>query len=271
MSLRQNEPEITVLMSVYNGANTLGPVMESILNQTYGDYEFLIINDGSKDDTENILREYASQDQRIRIIDQENVGLTKSLNKGIKLARGQYIARQDADDCSKPRRLEIQLKLFKKIPKVNLIGSNSEDHYDDLGEIHEWGYFAPETLKKVVFQRTPFPHSSVMMRTGVVRELGGYNESYQTTQDAELWMRFAKNGAILMCADKLIERHIHKNSISSTKQFQQWKDGFDARRRLAPNKWKTAYLVLARQVLYYIFPESILLKLKAFKGKLQDN
>src|SRR3990170_6306785 len=101
-------PEITVLMSVYNGERFLREAIESILNQTYRDFEFLIINDGSTDSSREIILSY--NDPRIRLIDNElNIGLTRSLNKGLRLARGKYIARQDADDISFRKRLEKQV------------------------------------------------------------------------------------------------------------------------------------------------------------------
>ena len=257
--------KVTVLMSVYNGGNNLRCVMDSVENQTFKDYEFLIINDGSTDNSLDILREYAQKDERIRLVDQDNIGLTRSLNKGIVLAKGAYIARQDADDLSKKNRLATQLNYFETFPDVNLVGSNSEDYFDDLGKMHEWGYFPENILKDIVFKRTPFPHSTAMMRTSVVRDLGGYNESYETTQDAELWMRFAKKGRILMCPETLIERHIHSQSISARKKYRQWRDGFYARMRLAPGGAFTALRVLLRQILLEIFPQNYLLKVREFK------
>ncbi|MCP8319033.1 MAG: glycosyltransferase, partial [Candidatus Methylarchaceae archaeon HK01B] len=124
-------PKITILMSVYNGEKYLREAIDSILNQTFKDFEFLIINDGSTDRTVEILRSY--HDSRIKIITNEkNMGLTKSLNKGLKIARSEYVARMDADDISYPRRLEVQYEYMKKNPDVGIVGSWN-DVIDDKG------------------------------------------------------------------------------------------------------------------------------------------
>ena len=106
-------PTISVLMSVYNGELCLAEAIESILNQTFRDFEFLIINDGSTDSSWEIIQRYAEKDQRIVPITQENIGLTKSLNKGILIAKGEFIARQDSDDLSLPKRFDKQLPWVK--------------------------------------------------------------------------------------------------------------------------------------------------------------
>ena len=117
-----NYPTVTVLLSVYNGERYLRESIESILNQTFTDFEFLIINDGSTDDSRRIISSY--DDPRIQLIDNEqNIGLSQSLNKGLKLARGTYIARQDADDISEPERLAKQVSYMDRNPHIALLGS----------------------------------------------------------------------------------------------------------------------------------------------------
>jgi glycosyltransferase involved in cell wall biosynthesis len=117
---------ITVLMPVYNGEDYLRDSIESILSQTYLNFEFIIIDDGSTDSSLEIINSYAKQDKRIIVRKNEhNIGLAKSLNAGIKLAKGRYIARQDADDLSSADRLDIQLSYALSHPQVDLIGSNS--------------------------------------------------------------------------------------------------------------------------------------------------
>lgn len=121
--MKSNVPRISVVMSVYNGEKYLRESIESILNQTFSDFEFIVANDGSTDNTPQILEEYKNRDSRIKIIQQENIGLTKSLNKAINLANGEYIARQDVDDLSLPERLERQMKLFREKSNIDLIAS----------------------------------------------------------------------------------------------------------------------------------------------------
>jgi len=115
-------PEVTVLMSVYNGEKYLREAIDSILNQTFTDFEFLIVNDGSTDRTAEILRSY--DDPRIIIINNEkNIGLTKSLNIGLRMAKGEYIARMDADDVSMPERLQKQIELLNQKKNTGLVGT----------------------------------------------------------------------------------------------------------------------------------------------------
>jgi glycosyltransferase involved in cell wall biosynthesis len=227
-------PAITVLMSAYNAQDCIARAIESILSQTFTDFEFVIINDGSIDQTGNILERYARQDSRIKIHTQNNNGLTKALNTGLKLSRGEFIARQDCDDWSHPRRLEQQVEYMNAHPNVTLLGCVSEDVAPD-GEITLWRYSPPEKLQKSVYLKTPFPHSSAFMRAGILRELGGYDESFPTAQDAELWIRFARQGPIAMLETPLIQRHLGEKSISNQKRFRQTYDALRARLRHRPD------------------------------------
>ena len=116
-------PLVSVVMSVYNGEKFLRESVESILSQTFKDFEFIIINDGSKDQTEKILNEYESLDTRIILVNQKNEGLTKALARGCKLAKGKYIARQDVDDVSTPKRIEKQVDYLSNHQENVLIGT----------------------------------------------------------------------------------------------------------------------------------------------------
>src|SRR5687768_10604451 len=134
-------PSISVLMSVYNGARYLSQSIESILAQTFSDFEFIIIDDCSSDSTPQILNEYARQDSRIRIIrNSENKGLTASLNIGLTQAQGRYIARQDADDISLPQRFEKQIHYLEAHPETIVVSSN-------IGIIDNTGQYL-DTLKR---------------------------------------------------------------------------------------------------------------------------
>jgi len=116
------EPKVTVLMPVYNGEKYLNEAIDSILGQTFKDFKFLIINDGSTDGTADILKSY--KDSRIKVTNNEkNIGLTKSLNKGLKMAKSEYIARMDADDISLPTRLQKQVEFMDSHPKVGVCGT----------------------------------------------------------------------------------------------------------------------------------------------------
>lgn len=224
----ENKPKITVLMSVYNAEKDLSDSVESILNQSFKDFEFLIINDGSTDQTLKILREYASKDERIKIIDQQNTGLTKALNVGIWHASGEYIARQDADDVSYPNRLQDQAEFLENNAEILVVGGNCDDFYED-GSQRAWGAHTQDELKIITYRQTPFAHSTAMMRTQSARELSGYDETYQTSQDMELWMRFAKKGGIAMLETPLILRKVAGSSISAKRRKRQFLDAARAR------------------------------------------
>lgn len=208
-----NNPEITVLMPVYNGERYLSEAIESILNQTFKDFEFLIINDCSTDGSREIILSY--NDERIRLIDNKvNMGQTKSLNKGLRLARSLYIARMDQDDVSLPERLKLQAKVFQYNPEVSVIGS-SAIFIDGKGEkIDYWDASAEiEKIEVNLLFNNPVCHSSSMMKRNEVLALGGYDERYLCSQDFELWSRFIRKGyKISNIEEYLVKIRKHENS-----------------------------------------------------------
>lgn len=249
--MSKKNPAITVLMSVYNAQDSLDWCIECILAQSFKDFEFLIINDGSKDDSLKILEDYAQRDSRITLVTQENRGLTKSLNKGLELAKGDLIARQDADDFSMPKRLEIQYNYFKQHPEIDLLGSDSIDDYKDYQG--RWGSYTEDELNKIVMSRTPFPHSTAMYRKNAVLDLGGYDEEFKTSQDMDLWIRFAKRSPIAMIDEALIIRTVGENSISAKKKKQQFKDALAIRLKHSPQcKLYMLYISLRSLLIAYL-------------------
>lgn len=224
-------------MAVFNASQDVEASVRSILNQTFRDFEFLIVDDGSTDSTPDILRALASEDPRIRILTQKNTGLTRALNRGLEEVRGTYIARQDADDLSNPNRLDLQVRAMQQDPGIVLCGTSCESLYQD-GSTSLWKAHEPEKLASVVYYKTPFAHSTAMMRTDVCRKLGGYNPAYRTAQDAELWIRFAKAGKLAMLSDPLVRRTVSKTSVSATRRRQQFKDALHARWTHSPVRLK---------------------------------
>lgn len=159
------QPKITVLMSCYNAERWLSEAIESVLVQTYKDFEFIIVDDGSSDNTPEIIKRYADIDHRIRVISKTNSGLTDSLNAGISQAKGEWIARLDADDICLPHRLEEQVKYVKNNPKIVLLGSGCI-------EINEHGKFMkehryPDSYEALVYNmekgKRHFAHSSAFL------------------------------------------------------------------------------------------------------------
>ncbi|MBN1126564.1 MAG: glycosyltransferase [Sedimentisphaerales bacterium] len=210
-------PKITVLMSVYNGQAYLRQAMDSILQQTFKNFEFLIINDGSTDASREIILSY--QDARIRLIDNpSNIGLTRSLNRGLQMARGKWIARQDADDLSFPERLARQIGFVQAHPECAILGAQAEVIDADGGVIRTGFSVKPTTLlgiKWSVLFGSPFVHSSVLFRKDIIREeLGGYNEAFKTNQDFELWSRLLFRYIGLNLEIPLVQTRRHHRNVS---------------------------------------------------------
>lgn len=217
--MQKANPKISVIMPVYNAEKYLKQSIESILNQTYKDFEFIIINDGSTDNSLNIIYEYANKHTKIKVIARENRGLVCSLNEGISYSKGEYIARIDADDISLPERLEKQIKFFEKNQEIDILGSMAELIGDKAllekeTNNYEWvnvEFDSKDDLEKIFLECCAIPHPSVMMKKEFLIKIGGYFE--QDTEDYNLWLRAIKSGfKIDKINEKLIKYRLHDNS-----------------------------------------------------------
>ena len=197
-------PKVTVLMPVYNGEKYLVEAVESILNQTFRDFEFIIINDGSTDSTREILESY--HDPRIVLVQQENRGLIPTLNRGLSMARGEYVARQDCDDVSLPQRLEHQVRFLDANPDVALVGTHyfvmtparvvRTVHRPPCADLH---------IRWTMLLGSPCAHPSVMFRRKAVQAVGGYDEGFIHAEDYELWSRLARQFKLANIPNPLIK------------------------------------------------------------------
>jgi len=186
---------ISVIMGVYNSKRYLRESIESILNQSFSKFEFIIIDDGSNDGSSKILRKYSKKEPKIKIIEnKKNIGLTASLNKGLKAAKYDIIARMDADDISKKDRLQKQYNFLKANEDISVLGTSAID-INKKGEIinHRKVPLSYDEIKKTVRFVNPIIHSSVMFRKNDILKIGGYNENYRKVQDYELWFRCIAN------------------------------------------------------------------------------
>jgi glycosyltransferase involved in cell wall biosynthesis len=181
-------------MAVYNEAQYISTAIESILKQTFEDFEFLIIDDGSSDKTPEIIKYYAERDSRIRhLVNETNKGLPTSLNRGIEAANGEYIARMDADDRSLPERFERQVEFLETNSDVHVVGCNvrvigvNGEYFGDR-EFPQDGR-DPDTLQQ---EGPQVAHPSVMMRRTSVRAVDGYRTAFKYAQDLDLWIRMAR-------------------------------------------------------------------------------
>jgi len=214
----QLSPIITVLISVYNGESFLTEAIESILDQTFTDLEFLIIDDGSTDSSPSILANYAQKDCRIRIIrNPTNIGLTKSLNKGLDLAQGQYIARMDADEASLPGRLEKQSLFMKDNPEVGVCGT----YYFTNGATIKLPCNHEEITCGLIWNNT-LAHPATMIRRSVVEKNRlRYDERYRYAQDYEFWFRCGKHARLANLPEPLLIRRGHADQISVRSSDEQ--------------------------------------------------
>jgi glycosyltransferase involved in cell wall biosynthesis len=257
-------PEVSIIMAVHNGAEHIHAAVESIFSQSFADFEFIIIDDGSSDSTPAILRSCAERDPRIVLISQNNMGLTKSLNKGLKLAKGKYIARQDADDVSYPYRIERQVARMDADSALVLIGGRSDDMHDD-GLKTTWPYHDDRLIQKIVYFKAPFPHSTAMMRADTCRKLGGYDEGFRTAQDMDLWMRMANTGGISMLDESILLRRVGAGSISVKRRWRQFYDAFRARIKHGSNPALAIYHSV-RSIVIALLPVRLIAALKEYRS-----
>jgi glycosyltransferase involved in cell wall biosynthesis len=212
-------PLVTVLMAVHNGIRYIDEAIGSILRQTFSDFEFLIVDDGSTDGTYEHIR--ACDDARIRLVRNDaNLGLTRSLNRGLALARGTLVARQDADDVSHTDRLAAQVACLEQEQSVAILGTQAR-MIDASGRPVRAAPWPKSTSDRAIRWQlifdSPFVHASVMFRKDVVwSALGGYDETFTTSQDFELWSRVAAAGhAMKNLPGVHMSFRVHHASISS--------------------------------------------------------
>ena len=210
-------PKVTVLMAVYNGERYLREAVESVLCQTFQDFQFLIINDASTDNTRDLILSY--DDARIVLVDNKhNAGQTRSLNRGLELSAGQLIARQDADDISEPERLAKQVAFLDRRPEVALLGTWYKE-IDLEGTVLGGRKLPCDTtdIRWSLLFFCPFVHSSVMFRKSVVSEqIGFYNEALAYSQDYELWHRIARRFPVANVPEPLVRLRATPWSMTAT-------------------------------------------------------
>jgi hypothetical protein len=215
-------PVISVLMAVRNGERHVRSAIDSLLQQTCQDFELIVLDDGSNDDTPEILA--AFDDPRlVRKSWPESIGLTRALNRGLALARGRFIARQDADDLSMPRRLELQAAFLESHPQVGLVGSGYW-RINEAGAKTGDGY-PPLDMAQIRWHllfHNPFCHSAVMFRRDLLQDLGGgYDDRLSYSQDFDLWSRLLRVSEGANLTEPLVSLREHESSISYASETLQ--------------------------------------------------
>jgi len=216
-------PSVSVLMPVYNAEKYIQAAVESILKQTFTDFEFIIINDGSTDGTLDILDAYAQQDKRIRLISRENKGLVATLNEGLALAKTLLIARMDADDIALPNRFRDQVDYLRHNVDVVCVGGCAIV-IDEMGrELTLLDVPADDDeIQQLLLQgHASFFHPAVMYRKNVVQKIGGYRKDFYPAEDLDLWLRLGEVGKFSNLKDAVIKYRFLSSSISGRMAQQQ--------------------------------------------------
>ena len=249
-------PKVSVLTSVYNGEKYIKECVDSILNQTFSDFEYVILNDGSIDQTRNILEKYT--DPRLRIVHQENLGIPKSLNKGVSLCRTDLIAHLDADDYVHSHWLEKQLDFMNQNQDLVFCGSQFEELFN--GKLYSQSYPFVEKdykIRESLCFMNCIPHSFTIIRKPLFLKVGGYDLNLIVAHDYDLWIRLLEKGKGHNLSENLGVLRIHEESISTKKErvmiqevFQiQWR----AYQKLGGSFWKMVGS-LSRRALAWVLP-----------------
>ncbi|MDA3855180.1 MAG: glycosyltransferase [Candidatus Woesearchaeota archaeon] len=219
MKKENNSPIISVVMPVYNSGKFLEKAIKSILNQTYKNFEFIIIDDSSKDKSQSIIQKYKKQDKRIKFYKtKRNSGCTHALNIGLTYAKGKYIARMDADDISIKTRFEKQLNFIQK-NDLDVCGTNIDMINFQGINMGKRDYIS--NIKRSIKYESPFAHPTVMFKRDLIIKYGPYDERYRVSQDYDLWLRFFANHAKFgVLNEYLLKYRIHPESTTKYKKLK---------------------------------------------------
>jgi glycosyltransferase involved in cell wall biosynthesis len=216
------EPLVSVVLPLYNASGFITETIHSLLNQSFRDFELIIIDDGSKDDS--VAKVKALHDPRIKLYEQENRGMAATINRGIELSTGKFIARSDGDDLSHPDRLHLQLSYMTTHSTCALLGSWAhiiEETGKDTGRRHEHPT-GSDAIRLFLMFDNPFVHSSVMIRREAIVQVGGYNtDKAPVVQDYELWSRIAVRYPVANLPSYLIQyREVSKGMSQTIKTYK---------------------------------------------------
>lgn len=216
-------PVVSVLMAVHNGMPHVQRAVESIQQQTLSDWEMIVVDDGSTDDSAECIAKYAVADRRIHLVRQSNRGLTPSLNHASHLARGSFLARMDADDVAMPNRFEEQVGFLCNHSDVIAVGSSLlliDPDGDPLGTRKV--STEHEQIVEQLFQGLgPLPHPTAMVVAEAFEKVEGYDESFTKAQDLDLWLRLSAIGKLANLSEPLLKYRLHVDSITSRHRNEQ--------------------------------------------------
>ncbi|KKU87481.1 MAG: Glycosyltransferase [Candidatus Beckwithbacteria bacterium GW2011_GWC2_47_9] len=217
------KPSLSVVMAVYNQAETLNPAVKSILEQSFPDFALVIVDDHSTDETPELLRQWRLKDKRVKVItNSRHLGLTKSLNVGLKQAKTRFIARMDGDDVAMPERLKRQRDYLLSHPKIGLLGT-AVRLIDEAGKPLRVKQLpsSPETIRQSILSGCPFIHPTWMLRKSVLDEVGVYNEAFSYAQDYDLALRIVSRFLTANLLDPLLNYRVNSGETISLKHLKQ--------------------------------------------------
>jgi len=262
-------PQISVVTSVYNGENYLKECVDSILNQTFKDFEYIILNNGSTDDTVKILAQY--EDPRLRIIHQENLGIVSSLNKGTSLCRSDLIAHLDADDFVYPSWLEKHFNYMSRNQDVVLSSSRFEELFK--GQLYPQSFPFLENdfeIRQSLCFFNPIPHSFTIIRKSTLQKVEGYSKKFTIVHDYDLWVRLLEEGKGHNLDEVLGVYRVHETSFTSKKERTMIKEAFQvqwkAYRKLGGSFWKIFRSLFKKGVIWFL-PEEVRSYFRTLKSR----
>lgn len=218
--MKEIKAKVTVLMPAYNAGKYITEAIESVLQQSFKDFQLLIINDGSTDNTEEII--HSLKEERIVLVNQPHKGIAAALNKGLSMTQSIYIARFDADDICFPQRLQQQVSFLDNHPEFITIGCDAEYISEDgqhLFDFRAIGHTHEEIIQKI-YSYCPFIHSSVMFRKQAVINAGGYCEHAHNFEDYFLWIQLLKQGKFYNLPQQLIKVRFNPASVTIDERWR---------------------------------------------------
>jgi len=208
-------PLVSVVMPLRNAQQYLREAIDSVLQQNFKNFELLLIDDFSQDDSWAICQSYSAADGRVRLLRNEAAGIIGALNFGIAHARGELIARMDADDICEPQRFALQVQELQRTPAIAVLGSAASlvNHRGDV--VGELSYAtAPSEIYHELLHRSCIIHPSAMMRTDAVRQAGGYRNAFLRCEDYDLWLRIAEPTNIANLKEPLLRYRLHEEQVT---------------------------------------------------------
>jgi glycosyltransferase involved in cell wall biosynthesis len=213
------EPRVSVLIGCWNNADTLERAARSILDGTLRELELLIVDDGSTDDTEELVG--SLDDERVRYLKLPHMGISRSLNAGLAEARAPLVAIQDADDWSEPERLERQVELLDRRPDVAVVGTRMHEVDEAGNALEPRTAFTAGDVRAVLMRVNPIPNSSACFRRQAALEVGGYDPDYLYAMDYDLWLKLAERHAVVTLDEPLATRRMSSGNVAARKERAQ--------------------------------------------------